>query len=127
VNSVREAVKDMVIEGVPIAKGTTIVIAPAGIQRNPKVWGPNADDFDPDRWDRLEGDAASPYAFAAFNNGPRICPGKVQGMLQMKVVLAELIRAFRLEAVDALPGVQNPALTLKPDGPLRVKVRRLEP
>ncbi|EJT71853.1 cytochrome P450 3A5 [Gaeumannomyces tritici R3-111a-1] len=124
--SLREAAKDMVIEGVPIAKGTSIVISPANIGRNPKVWGPDADTFDPDRWSRLEGDAASPYAFGAFNNGPRICPGRQQAMLQMKAILCELLRAFHLEPVDTALKFQNPTVMLKPKGKLRVRARRLE-
>lgn len=124
--SLREAAKDMVIEGVPITKGTSIVISPANIGRNTNVWGPDADTFDPDRWDRLEGDAASPYAFAAFNNGPRICPGRQQAMLQIKAILCELLRVFRLEPVDTNRRFQNPAVMLKPKGQLRVRARRLE-
>ncbi|KAL8368381.1 hypothetical protein RB599_004027 [Gaeumannomyces hyphopodioides] len=123
--SLREAAKDMVIEGVPIAKGTSIVISPANIGRNPNVWGPDADTFDPDRWGRLEGNAVSPYAFGAFNNGPRICPGRQQGMLQMKAILCELLRVFRLEPVDTALKFQNPTVMLKPQGELRVRARRL--
>jgi cytochrome P450 len=42
---------------------------------NPSIWGEDVDEFDPDRWDSLSVDAASPYAIAAFSGGPRVCVG----------------------------------------------------
>lgn len=120
-----EAGEDMVIAGVNIPKGTTIQTVPAMIQLHPKIWGDDANVFRPDRWDKLEGNASSPFAFEAFLNGPRICPGKALAMLEVKVLLVELIKAFHFEDVDGELEVRNPSLTLRPKDGLRVRVRRL--
>jgi cytochrome P450 len=122
--SPREAEEDVVIAGVPIPKGTMLVMIPAMVQRNPLIWGEDADDFNPDRWDNLSAEAASPYAFNPFSNGPRVCPGRFFAFLEMKAILVELLSKFVFEPVDKNPQALNPGLTLKPRGGLMVKVRR---
>ncbi|KAF4467666.1 aat family amino acid transporter [Fusarium albosuccineum] len=120
-----EAGEDMVIAGVNIPKGTTIQTVPAMVQLNPKIWGDDAEVFNPDRWDSLSGEASSPFALEVFLNGPRMCPGKALAMLEIKVLLAGIIKNFRLESVDGELSVRNPSLTLKPKDGLRVRVSRV--
>lgn len=124
-NLPREAAENVVIAGVQIPKGTTIMMIPAMIQQNPLVWGKDADEFKPDRWDSLSSAAANPYAMTAFSGGPRVCVGRSFAYLEMKAVLVELLSKFVFEPVDYNPKYLNPALTLKSDGGLRVKVRRV--
>ncbi len=49
VSVTREAIEDVVIQGVRIPKGTTVLMYPAVMHRNPEIWGENSDGFDPDR------------------------------------------------------------------------------
>ena len=45
------------------------------MQRNPALWGDDADDFDPERWidpERLTKFVANPTMFTPFSAGPRI-------------------------------------------------------
>ena len=54
---------------------TTIVILPLLMQRNPALWGDDADDFNPERWidpERVKKFVANPTMFAPFSAGPRI-------------------------------------------------------
>ncbi|KAK0732281.1 cytochrome P450 [Lasiosphaeris hirsuta] len=128
VNVAREAVEDVVVQGVALPKGTTIMMQPAIVQRNPAVWGPDCDAFRPDRWDSLEGPAADPWAFSAFSHGPRVCIGKAMTMLEFKLILVELVVGFDLEAVgDAKMSeikLINPSPLLRPEGGIRVRVQR---
>jgi len=121
----REAGEDLVIGGVCLPKGTTLNLVPAMVQRNPLIWGEDADEFNPDRWDNLGADAASPYAITSFSGGPRVCVGRSFAYLEMKAVLVELIGKFVFEPVDKNLKMLNPVLTLKPKGGLEVKVRRV--
>ena len=118
----RETAEEVIIAGIKIPKGTTVTVIPAMIQRNPLVWGEDADKFRPERWDSLSDDAASPYAFTAFNGGPRICIGKAFALLAFKAMLAEVVHNFVIEPVDTELKFANPSLTLQPIGGLRVKV-----
>src|SRR3546814_20003264 len=61
---------------------------------------PDAEAFNPDRWDNLKGEAAGAYAFQTFHNGPRVCIGKQLTMVEMKVILVELVSRFRVEAAE---------------------------
>ena len=54
---------------------TIIAYFPLLIQRNPALWGDDADDFDPERWidpERLTKFVANPTMFTPFSAGPRI-------------------------------------------------------
>lgn len=127
ISAPREAAEDVVIRGVLIPKGTTVLMMPAAVQHNPSIWGPDADAFDPNRWENLSGEAADMYAFAAFSQGPRICIGRVFTMIEFKAIMIELVSKFRFETVGR-GGIEliNPSVLLRPRGGLEVKVVRRE-
>lgn len=91
---------------------------------NPLIWGDDADEVDPTRWDHLTKEQASPYAWEVFSNGPRICIGKQFSMHESKAVLYELVRRFRFVGIDGEFRVENPGLTLRPSG-MRVQFERI--
>ena len=129
--SPRQAVKDIVIQGVLIPKGTSIMIQPAVLLRNPTILGENSDHFDPDRWDKLEGEAADGIAFSPFLHGPHACIGRAMSMLEFKAILVEVVSRFDFELLDHKVGepvpVLNPSPVLRPKGGMRVKVKRVTP
>ena len=53
---------------------TPIAYFPILMQRNPALWGPDADAFDPERWldKRASKYIANPMMFTPFSAGPRI-------------------------------------------------------
>ena len=54
---------------------TTITFFPLLMQRNPALWGDDADNFDPERWidpKRMKKFLANPTMFTPFSAGPRI-------------------------------------------------------
>ena len=54
---------------------TTIAFFPLLMQRNPALWGEDADNFDPERWIdpiRMKKFVANPTMFTPFSAGPRI-------------------------------------------------------
>ncbi|KAI2781760.1 cytochrome P450 [Daldinia loculata] len=132
----REATRDLVIEGVSIPKGTQIDFNIPLIHQHPLVWGPDATVFDPDRWDRLTGDAATPFAFEAFLQGPRICPGRNFALIEVKAVLVGLVPRWRFLGIERRSGellsseeervgrgvkLANPSLTYRPGDELLVR------
>ncbi|KAK0641982.1 cytochrome P450 [Cercophora newfieldiana] len=129
INIAREAAEDVVIQGTLLPKGTTVVMQPAIIHRNPTIWGADCDEFKPDRWDKLEGEAADAWAFMAFSQGPRVCIGKAMFMLEFKIILMELVSNFDFEALGTAKmediKLINPSALLRPEGGLRVRARRV--
>jgi hypothetical protein len=54
---------------------TVVIYLPFLTQRNPALWGEDADEFDPERWidrERLGKYVANPAMYAPFSAGPRI-------------------------------------------------------
>lgn len=110
--------------GTVLPKGTVVQLCPAVINLSPSVWGPDAETFNPDRWDNLEGEAAGAYAFQTFHNGPRVCIGKQLSMVEMKVILVELVSRFRVEGLAGSVAMEfaSPSFTLRPKDKLRVRL-----
>lgn len=56
-------------------KSTTFFYSTLLMQRNKALWGPDADEFDPERWidpNRLSRFTSNPMMFTPFSAGPRI-------------------------------------------------------
>ncbi|KAI0459940.1 cytochrome P450 3A5 [Xylaria acuta] len=149
----RQASKDLIIEGVYIPKGTQIDLHMPLIHHHQDVWGSDASVFNPERWDTLTGESASPYAFEAFIQGPRICPGKNFALIEIKATLVELVSKWTflgIERWDDKVGTEdiadererdllidgeeevgrgiklaNPTLTYRPAGGLLVRFEKL--
>ncbi|KAI1149903.1 cytochrome P450 3A5 [Nemania diffusa] len=152
--SPRQTARDLVIEGVYIPKGTQVDLHMPLLHHHQGVWGPDASAFNPARWDHLTGESASPYAFEAFIQGPRMCPGKNFAVVEIKTMLIELVSKWRFlgierwddtagrddgrederarellvdgeEAVGRGVKLANPTLTFRPAGGLLVRFEAL--
>ena len=59
--------------GLTIPKGNHVVVNIWGINRNPQYWGPDADQFRPERFFDVTQEQLN--SFLSFSYGPRNCPG----------------------------------------------------
>lgn len=124
----REAIQDVHVADTFIPKGTIVQLSPAMINLSPEIWGPDAESFRPDRWNKLDGTpSSSAYAFETFHNGTRMCFGRQLAMTEMKSILVELLSRFRVEALDlgAPLELASPSFTLRPKEKLRVRLAEL--
>ncbi|KAK9463617.1 cytochrome P450 [Lipomyces oligophaga] len=96
----REAIEDVEIEGQLIRKGSTVFLSAASLGRVSAVWGPDAREFNPDRWNNLPKSAQDPYAFETFLQGPRACIGRKFAELEFKCILIGIVGMFQLEEAD---------------------------
>lgn len=97
------------------------------IQRNPKVWGPDAKEFNPDRWLDEEYMSRIPVgAYRPFERGPRNCIGQDLTMLEAKIVLAMVSRAFVFEKASPGEAYSIHAIIHKPNDEMRMRVRFAE-
>lgn len=68
------------------------------VHRDPRFWGEDADEFKPERFAEGVLKATKGQAvFFPFAWGPRICIGYNMALLQIKLVLADLLRHFSFE------------------------------
>ncbi|MGQ0814022.1 MAG: cytochrome P450 [Gemmatimonadota bacterium] len=62
-----------------------------------------AETFAPDRWEVLarQGRSAKDILHFGFGYGPRVCPGKYLGLLEVGLVVGAFVKIFRFTAVNA--------------------------
>ncbi|DAA74761.1 TPA_exp: putative Cytochrome P450 monooxygenase [Trichophyton benhamiae CBS 112371] len=100
-NTVRVALKDTTLMGNPIPKNTQIVISPELINHMSEFWGPDAGQFNPDRFmgpgKANKGGATSNYAFLSFLHGPRSCIGQGFAKSELACLLAAVVGSFEFE------------------------------
>ncbi|POM57816.1 Cytochrome p450 [Phytophthora palmivora] len=112
-------------DGTFVPAGTAIGLATYAMARMTEVWGPDAEEFKPERWiDPMTGKllTVSAYKFASFNAGPRMCLGMNLAMLEMKLVAAGLLTKFHIEVLNPDDVTYDLSLTLPVKGALNVKV-----
>lgn len=85
-----------------IPKGTFVGWNAPGVQSDPKVWGPTARQFIPERWgnnpkeimDKVRKETVKGHMIS-FNSHSRKCLGQGYALLEMKMVLFELVRRVK--------------------------------
>ncbi|KAH9937781.1 cytochrome P450 [Epithele typhae] len=84
-----------------ITEGDGVIIPILAINRSEALWGPDAKQFKPERWEKVpEAVAAVPGVWAhlmSFIGGPRACIGYRFSIVEMKALLFVLLRAFEFE------------------------------
>lgn len=104
--------------GYPIATGQLVSTSPWVLHRHPDYWE-NPEGFDPDRFLRepVKG------SFVPFAAGPRQCIGNYFAVLEATTVLQTLHKHLELDLIPGQSLVIDPQITLRPRGPLWMKVR----
>lgn len=107
----KEAVNDDVLpDGTLVKKGWRVAYHIYAMGRSEKIWGPDWAEFRPERWlswDEVEGkwrfEGVDAFTYPVFQAGPRVCLGKEMAFLQMKRVVAGIMRRFRVVSMVAEP------------------------
>lgn len=81
-----------------VRKGTQVDYSVYVIQRRKDLWGEDANEFRPDRWDGRK----SGFEYLPFNGGPRICIGQQFALTEAGYVLVRLAQRF-----EQIVGVNN--------------------
>ncbi|KAF2667049.1 cytochrome P450 [Microthyrium microscopicum] len=118
----REAVRDTTLPVGGGPDGTAPVFVPKGylvawevwtMHSDPELWGPDADSFNPERWEgRKFG-----FNYLPFNAGPRICIGQQFALAEVAYVTVRL-----LQKIDSIDGSGLPDSRLPCDWKLVDKV-----
>jgi cytochrome P450 len=121
----REARSDCQIGGFQVRGGTSILISPWVLHRDPRFFDePEA--FRPERWREGLAQRLPRFAYMPFGGGPRICIGNRFAMIEAVLILTTLIQRFRFIADPNSPVMPIPSMTLRPRRGVRVLVERRE-
>jgi cytochrome P450 len=122
--TIRIAARDTTLVGAHIPKGTLILLAPEVVNHSHELWGPDADQFNPDRWlgpgKANTGGATNNYAFLTFIHGPRSCIGQGFAKAELACLVAAMVGKFQMELKypDAPLDVRRGATVCPRDGVL---------
>jgi cytochrome P450 / NADPH-cytochrome P450 reductase len=114
--------KDALVGGYLMPKGASITALTIMLHRDPKTWGEDAEEFNPDHF-RPETRANLPAnAYKPFGSGQRACIGRQFALQEAVLVLGMLLQRF--DFVDQLNYQLKikESLTIKPDG-LQIGIR----
>ena len=101
------------VGGRRLPAGSMLVFSPWIVHRDARWW-PEPDRFRPERW-LVAAPERPRYAFFPFGGGPRQCIGNEFADLEGRIVLATILRHWRLApAPGAPPVVPHPLVTLRP-------------
>ena len=106
----------------PLPKGAAVLVLTPMLHRDPRVWGPDAEEFNPDHFTPERMAALPPNAYKPFGSGQRACIGRQFAMQEATLVLGMVLQRFELIDARRYKLKIKETLTIKPDG-LRIKVR----
>lgn len=109
-----------------VPAGASVVISPWLIQRHRSLWD-EPDAFDPDRYADDASRDSLRDAYLPFGMGPRVCMGAAFALQEAALILASLVRRFRLEAVEGHVPRPVGRLTIRPANGLRVLLHKRKP
>ncbi|WP_028798681.1 cytochrome P450 [Streptomyces sp. 142MFCol3.1] len=123
----REARQDTVLGDVhPMRRGAWTLVLTAMLHRDPDVWGADAGQFDPDRFDAKAVRARPAHTFKPFGTGARACIGRQFALHEATLVLGLLLRRYELLPDPGYRLRVAERLTLMPQG-LRLRLERRAP
>ncbi|MBZ7937769.1 cytochrome P450 [Campylobacter molothri] len=112
----REANKDTIVRDKTIKKGSGVVIAPWLIHRHESFWQ-NPNEFNPSRFD----EEYKKDAYLPFGAGERICIGQGFAMQEAILILANILKTYKLELEENfIPDVVG-RLTIRSANGMRIK------
>ncbi|KUM59964.1 hypothetical protein ACN42_g7154 [Penicillium freii] len=116
--NIREANKDtyLPVGGGPdgkspvhVPKGHEVIFSVYTLHRNTEVFGPDVDEFRPERWEKIR----PGWAYLPFNGGPRICIGQQFALTEAGYTISRIMQQFEtIENRDPNPWTEDLGLTL---------------
>jgi cytochrome P450 / NADPH-cytochrome P450 reductase len=112
--TIRRSLKDGMLGRYRIRKGDIIFVGALAAQRDPRYWGPDPDEFDPEHF-TMERIVERPrHAFIPFSIGKRQCMAQEVSFMMLRVVLFEIYNRYRLRLAPGATVNKNTVVTTKP-------------
>ncbi|KAJ7430855.1 cytochrome P450 [Mycena galericulata] len=111
----RDGTPDETRHNFVVPKGTFVHVSVEAFNLDKDVWGADAWDFNPDRWDNLpEAVQQYPWHFSnilSFSTGSRACPGARFALVEMKTLYYVLLTSFVFRETEEKITKHNVVLT----------------
>ncbi|KAI8634708.1 cytochrome P450 family protein [Xylariaceae sp. FL1651] len=113
----------MIIRGKHVPSGVVVGTSAWVIHRVPEVWGPDAEEFRPERWLDKDNVGELRRHFFAFGGGTRTCLGRNISWLEMEKLVPSLVMRYDFQLADDASIQEKGAALVLLKG-LRVKISR---
>lgn len=135
--TLRESIRDTVIAGEPIPKGTRVILCPYAINRSPVFWGDDGEGFLPERWIDKDkngnlvpnntGGTSTNFAQMTFLHGHRSCIGKDFARAELRCAMAGVVGRFAFEMQDPTQEIHiTGVLTTQPVEGMHLRMHRVD-
>lgn len=121
----RQATADIQLDDTLIPAGAHILMPQWVVHRDGR-WFPGPLRYRPERWLSGELDDRHRFAYFPFGGGPRVCIGNHFAKMEAVLVLAELVRRYRFDAVGNFQPKLLPSVTLRPAEGMQLRITRRE-
>ncbi|KAF2302813.1 hypothetical protein GH714_008543 [Hevea brasiliensis] len=122
----REALEQVQIGKITVPKGVCIWTLIPTLHRDPNLWGPDANEFRPERFaDGVSKACKFAQAYIPFGVGTRLCVGRNFAMVELKVVLSLIVSQFTF---SLSPNYQHsPAfrMIVEPEHGVQILIRKV--
>ena len=119
----RVPLEDDVVGGFRIPKGDIVLLLPYVTHRHPDFW-PEPGRFLPERFLPENTRERPRWAYLPFGGGQRQCIGNAFAMMEAQFILARVASRYRLRGMEGVPVLPEPHVTLRPKGPMPMRVER---
>lgn len=115
----RRALRDTAVGDHPVAAGTTVLMSPWAIHRDPAYFD-RPEQFIPERWEGGLASRLPRFAYFPFSSGPRRCVGSSYATMEATIAIATILPRFQLASVGEV--TPAPSLTLRPAGEMTMEI-----
>ncbi len=113
----REAREDVVLGGRHrMRQGDWAMVLIPSLHRDPDVWGPDPESFDPERFAPGQARKRPPHTYKPFGTGERACIGRQFAIHEATLVLGLLLHRYDMHPDPDYRLRVTELLTLKPEG-----------
>ena len=95
----RQTTREVEVRGVSLPAQTILIAIPYLTHRHPEFW-PDPERFDPTRFEPENEKTRPRYAYYPFGGGPRLCIGMGFALLEAQIIMAAILKRYRLELVS---------------------------
>jgi cytochrome P450 len=120
----RRPMEDDEVGGFLLPRGINVLMLTYLVHRHPAYWE-NPEKFDPERFSPQKAGIIHKYSYFPFGGGPRLCIGNNFAMMEAQVIVATILRHFRLKKAQDTAPVMEPLITLRPKGGIKMRLENL--
>lgn len=118
----REAAEDIQLGEHTFPKGAVFYISPWVLHHDPRWWT-DPQTFDPSRFEGDWKKQQPAYSYLPFGGGARVCIGAHMAEMEAEIILATIIKNFKIELVKPEQVVQPEArFTIHPEGGMNLRI-----